>query len=84
MLAAGMAALLVGAALVAQVGGERGIAPVAATNDIEVGGISVDVSRDNAQAARQEGWREAQRKAWAADRRATVSDRSFRVSSPPS
>ena len=74
MLAAGMAALLVGAALVAQVGGERGIAPVAATNDIEVGGISVDVSAENAQAARQEGWREAQRKAWAQIGGPTVSD----------
>lgn len=63
-LAAGVAALLLGAGLVAQVGGDRGIAPVAATNDIEVGGIRVDVSAENAQAAREEGWREAQRKAW--------------------
>lgn len=74
MLAAGVAALLLGAGLVAQVGGERGIAPVAATNDIEVGGISVDVSAESAQAAREEGWREAQRKAWAQIGGPSVSD----------
>lgn len=53
-----------GYALVAQVSGERGIAPTAASADIEVRGISVDVSGKSAEDARLTGWREAQRKAW--------------------
>jgi hypothetical protein len=58
-------ALLGGAyALVAQVAGERGIAPTAASADIEVKGISVDVQGKSAEDARSNGWREAQRKAW--------------------
>ena len=54
-----------GYALMAQVAGERGIAPTAASADIEVKGISVDVTADSAEEARAKGWREAQRKAWA-------------------
>lgn len=53
-----------GYALVAQVAGERGIAPTAASADIEVTGISVDVKGKSAEDARANGWREAQRKAW--------------------
>jgi len=53
-----------GAALFAQVSGERGIMPVASSTDIEVRGIEVDVHGDNAQDAREKGWREAQRIAW--------------------
>jgi hypothetical protein len=53
-----------GYALVAQVSGERGIAPTAASADIEVKGISVDVQGKSAEDARSEGWRTAQRKAW--------------------
>ena len=48
----------------AQVGGERGIAPVAASSDIEVRDIEVDVSAKTGLAARDEAWVEAQRKAW--------------------
>lgn len=48
----------------AQVGGERGIAPVAASRDIHVTGIEVDVSSDSGVEAREEAWREAQVKAW--------------------
>ena len=48
----------------AQVGGERGIAPVAASQDIEVSGIEVDVKADTGIEAREEAWREAQVKAW--------------------
>lgn len=60
-----MVALLGGGyALVAQVAGERGIAPTAASTDIEVKGISVDVQGKSAEDARTSGWREAQRKAW--------------------
>ena len=53
-----------GYALVAQVAGERGIAPTAASSDIEVKGVSVDVQGKSAEDARANGWREAQRKAW--------------------
>ncbi|WP_347304374.1 heavy-metal-associated domain-containing protein [Croceibacterium sp. TMG7-5b_MA50] len=63
LLLAGMAAG--GAALWAQVAGDRGIRPVAATTDIEVRGIQVNVTGDNAEAARRAGWAEAQRLAWA-------------------
>ncbi|MFZ9395317.1 MAG: heavy-metal-associated domain-containing protein [Erythrobacter sp.] len=58
LLAGGMAAL------VAQIAGDRGIAPVAASSDIEVSGIAVDVRAENAEAAREKGWREAQKLAW--------------------
>ena len=62
----GFALLLAGAfVLWAQVEGERGIAPVANSTDIDVGGIRVDVKGDNAEDARAKGWIEAQRKAWA-------------------
>lgn len=53
-----------GYALVAQVAGERGIAPTAASADIEVKGVRVDVTADSAEEARAKGWRDAQRKAW--------------------
>jgi hypothetical protein len=60
-----MLALLGGGyAVIAQVAGERGIAPTAASTDIEVKGISVDVQGKSAEDARSNGWREAQRKAW--------------------
>ncbi|HLV08309.1 MAG TPA: heavy-metal-associated domain-containing protein, partial [Croceibacterium sp.] len=52
------------AALVAQVGGDRGIIPVASSEDIEVRGIEVDVSGKTAEEARLNGWREAQKLAW--------------------
>jgi hypothetical protein len=64
-LVAGALALLAAAAvLVAQVSGDRGIAPIASSTDIEVHGIKVDVSGKNAEDARLEGWRVAQREAW--------------------
>jgi hypothetical protein len=58
-------ALLAGKALIAQVAGDRGIAPVASSADISVGGIEVNVSGRNAEEARALGWKEAYRKAWA-------------------
>lgn len=54
-----------GAALVAQIEGDRGIPPIASNGDFEVRGIAVNVSGDNAEDARSKGWREAQRKGWA-------------------
>lgn len=57
-------AIVAGGALVAQVSGDRGIAPVASSTDIDVGGIEVDVTGESAEEARINGWREAQRLAW--------------------
>jgi hypothetical protein len=55
---------LAGAALWAQVSGDRGIAPVASSTDIEVRGIQVNVTADTPEAAREKGWKEAQVLAW--------------------
>lgn len=54
-----------GAALLAQIEGDRGIPPIASNGDFEVRGIEVNVSGDNAEDARTNGWREAARKGWA-------------------
>ena len=62
---AGVAALALAAAGVAQIeGGDRGVAPLASTGAYEVGGITVDVAARTADEARYGGWRLAQRKAW--------------------
>lgn len=50
--------------LIAQIEGERGIAPLANSTDIEVGGIEVNTTGKNAEEARAAGWKEAQRLAW--------------------
>lgn len=50
--------------LLAQIEGERGIAPVASTSDIQVSGIKVNTTGKNAQEARAAGWKLAQKKAW--------------------
>lgn len=57
--------VVAGGGLFAQVGGERGIIPVASSTDIEVRGIEVNVTGDNAEDARRKGYEEAQRLAWA-------------------
>lgn len=75
-------ALVTGSIVIAQIEGpKRGIPPIASTGDFEVTGVSVNVSGDNAQDARQKGWEEAQRVAWSAlwakthgERGATLSD----------
>lgn len=61
MLVLGVLAL----AVRAQVGGERGIAPIAASSDIEVTGIEVDVRGSDAEDAREKAWERAVREAWA-------------------
>jgi hypothetical protein len=50
--------------LIAQIEGDRGIAPIATSSDIEVGGIEVNVSGDSGEEAQLEGWQIARRKAW--------------------
>lgn len=60
-------ALIGGGIVVAQIEGpKRGIAPIASSGDFEVTGVAVNISGKNAFEARQKGWEEAQRLAWAA------------------
>ncbi len=48
----------------AQIEGERGIAPINSSGDFEVLGVEVNVEGEDADDARQKGWREAQRLGW--------------------
>lgn len=50
--------------LLAQVEGERGIAPIASTGDFQVDHIVVETTGDSAEDAREKGWKEAQKLAW--------------------
>lgn len=63
------------AIVLAQVSGDRGIAPTASSVDIDITGIEVDVRADTGEEARQEAWREAQRKAWEKAGGPAISDR---------
>lgn len=45
-------------------GADRGIPPIDSTSSFEVLGIEVDVSAENAEKARAEGWRRAQAEGW--------------------
>ncbi len=65
VLAAMICAMLLSRVLIAQVEGDRGIAAIVSSSDLDVSGIKVDVRGDTAQAARERGWRQAQRDAWA-------------------
>ncbi len=61
---AALLALAGGGVLIAQVAGDRGIAPVASSTDIEVRNVKVNVTGDDSEDARLKGWAEAQRIAW--------------------
>ena len=50
--------------LLAQIEGDRGILPVATSTDIEIDGIAVETTGKDAQEARLNGWKLAQREAW--------------------
>jgi hypothetical protein len=65
LIVAALALAFAGALVWAQVSGDRGIAPIASSTDIEVHGIKVNVVGDSPQDAREKGWREAQKLAWA-------------------
>ncbi len=67
MIAVAAMALAGSSALVyAQIEGpERGVPPIASTGDFEVNGVNVNVTGENAEDARRNGWMEAQRLAWA-------------------
>lgn len=58
----------------AQIEGERGIAPIASTSDIHIGGIQVNTTGKNPAEARAAGWKMAQRKAWEALKGASMGD----------
>lgn len=62
---AALAILGLGGAVYAQIeSGDRGVAPIDSSGSFEVGGVQVDISGKDADAARLGGWREAQRKGW--------------------
>ena len=48
----------------AQVEGDRGIARLMVSTDINVGGIEVNTTGDSAEEARDKAWKQAQRLAW--------------------
>ena len=56
---------LAGAAIAQLDGGDRGVAPIDSSANIEVTGVQVDVSAKTADQARTAAWREAQRRGWA-------------------
>ncbi|WP_343061293.1 heavy-metal-associated domain-containing protein [Novosphingobium flavum] len=60
-----MLAAALAVAVVAQIEGDRGISPVASTADIEIDGIEVNTTGKTGEEARQAGWREARKQAWA-------------------
>ncbi len=65
-LALGIMTLAVGPArLIAQIEGDRGIAPVASTGDIQIDGIEINTTGKTPAEARRNGWREAAKQAWA-------------------
>ncbi|WP_114951154.1 heavy-metal-associated domain-containing protein [Sphingosinicella terrae] len=45
-------------------GADRGIPPIDSTSNLEVNGIEVDVSAEDSERARVEGWRRAQAEGW--------------------
>lgn len=58
-------ASIIGASVFAQIeGSDRGVAPIDTSGVFEVTGIEVDVYAKSAEAARQRGWKEAQRLGW--------------------
>jgi len=64
-LALGVVGVIGPARLIAQIEGDRGIAPVLNTGDIEVSGVAVNTTGKSAAEARAAGWKEAYRLAWA-------------------
>jgi hypothetical protein len=47
-------------------GSDRGVPPIDSASTFEVGGIEVDTTAPSAEKAREEGWKEAQRRGWKA------------------
>ncbi|TMJ11689.1 MAG: heavy-metal-associated domain-containing protein [Alphaproteobacteria bacterium] len=62
-----VAGLAGGGAVLAQLdGADRGVAPIDSASTFEVTGIEIDVVADNADKAREAGWKQAQEKGWKA------------------
>jgi hypothetical protein len=61
---AGGCALAAAAIVLAQVSGDRGIAPIASSTDISVGDIQVNVVGKSPEDAREQGWKQAEVLAW--------------------
>ena len=57
-------ALISSGRLIAQIEGDRGIIPAASSSDIQIGGIEVETTGKDANEARQNGWKLAQRMGW--------------------
>jgi hypothetical protein len=67
LILAALASLAVAGVVWAQLeGADRGVPPIDSASTFEIGGIEVDVSAENADKAREEGWRQAQQKGWKA------------------
>jgi hypothetical protein len=67
LLVAALVSLAVAGVVWAQLeGADRGVPPIDSASTFEIGGIEVDVTAENADKAREEGWREAQQKGWKA------------------
>ena len=67
LLLAAAASIAIGGAVYAQLeGAERGVPPIDSASTLEVTGIEVDVTGESPEKAREEGWRQAQQKGWAA------------------
>jgi hypothetical protein len=67
ILLAALASLAIAGVVWAQLeGADRGVPPIDSASTFEIGGIEVDVTAENAQKAREEGWRQAQQKGWKA------------------
>ncbi len=65
MMVGAFVALLIAFAVESQVErGNRGITPINSSADFVASGIAVDVTANGPNAAREAGWREAQRKGW--------------------
>ena len=61
------ASLVAGGAVYAQLeGADRGVPPIDSASTFEVTNVEVDVSAESGEKAREEGWRQAQAKAWRA------------------
>jgi hypothetical protein len=67
LLLAILVSVFAGRAVWAQLeGADRGVPPIDSASTFEITGIEVDVTADNADKARDEGWRQAQQKGWKA------------------
>lgn len=65
LVAIAVAMLAIASLVTAQIEGDRGVAPINSAGDFEVSDIKVETRGKNAEEARENGWRDAQRLGWA-------------------